>query len=81
MKRHARIVVMTTLVLGAFILSACVAAPPPASVPLPTPTPAAQRTKEADMDVIDQFFAAYRTYDMDKMLSLHTDDGLDLDRP
>ena len=38
--------------------------------------PAAQQGQEAVMRVIDQFLEAYRTYDMDTMLSLHTDDAV-----
>jgi ketosteroid isomerase-like protein len=38
------------------------------------PAPAAQQAEGDAMSVMDQFFAAYSAYDMDKMLSLQTDD-------
>ncbi len=38
--------------------------------------PTIQQEQEAVMQVIEQFFEAYRTYDMDTMLSLHTDDAV-----
>jgi hypothetical protein len=38
--------------------------------------PADQKPQDAVMAVIDQFFEAYRAFDVDKMLSLHTDDAV-----
>ena len=53
-------------------LSRCRRHPPPWLAA----APANQQAEEAAMNVMDQFFEAYRTYDMDKMLSLHTDDAV-----
>lgn len=57
----------TSLLLVALILSAC--------QPI-VAKPAAQQTEKAAMAVMNQFFEAYRVYDMDKMLSLYTDDAV-----
>jgi len=56
---------LTLLMLAALLISAC----QPLAV-----QPVTQQDKAAVMDVMDQFFEAYRVYDMDKMLSLQTDD-------
>ena len=38
--------------------------------------PAPQQAEVEAIAVMDQFFEAYKTYDMDKMLALHTDDAV-----
>ncbi|MBW7881020.1 MAG: nuclear transport factor 2 family protein, partial [Caldilineaceae bacterium] len=53
------------LLLAALVLSAC---QPVMAAPV------AQQEQAAAMSVLDQFFAAYETYDIDKMLALQTDD-------
>ena len=57
----------TMLLLVALILSAC--------QPI-VAKPVAQQTEKAAMAVMNQFFEAYRVYDMDKILSLHTNDAV-----
>ncbi|MFZ1769711.1 MAG: ester cyclase, partial [Caldilinea sp.] len=53
------------LLLAALLLGAC--------QPV-VAKPAVQQADEAAMAVMDQFFEAYKAYDMDKMLALQTDD-------
>lgn len=58
---------LTVLLLVALILGAC--------QPI-VAEPATQQTEKAAMQVMDQFFAAYRTNDIDKLLALHTPDAV-----
>jgi steroid delta-isomerase-like uncharacterized protein len=75
MKRQIVPTTVSLWVLCALILSACQPVPPPAaSISAAAAAPTTQQAKETAMKVMDQFFDAYRTYDMNKMLSLHTDD-------
>jgi predicted ester cyclase len=73
MKRRTVTLAMSVLVLCALTLSACQALSP-ASIALVAVNPAPQEEKAA-MAVIDQFFKAYEDYDVDTLLSLHTDDA------
>jgi len=57
----------TVLVLIALIFSAC--------QPI-VAKPAEQPSEKAAMQVMDEFFAAYRANDIDKLLALHTDDAV-----
>ena len=83
MKPRKHLLTTFSVLLIAALLVACVSpavAPTattaqPTSTPIPpTPVPPAQQAEEAVMQTMDLFFEAYRIYDMDKMLSLHTDD-------
>ena len=65
MLRLNRLLPMLLLVM--LILSAC--------QPI-VAEPAARQTEEAAMGVMAQFFDAYRTNDIDKLLALHTDDAV-----
>lgn len=76
MKRQIVPTTVSMLVLCALILSACQPVQPPAAPISAAAAPTTQQAKEAAMKVMDQFFDAYRTYDMNKMLSLHTDDAV-----
>lgn len=58
--------VLTLLVVVPLICSAC--------QPIQA-QPAAQQTEKAARQVMDEFFAAYRANDVDKLLALHTDDA------
>lgn len=75
MKRQTMIAV-SVLMLAALVLAACQALPSPMIALAAAPDPAAPEGKQNVMDVIDQFFAAYETYDTDKLLALHTDDAV-----
>lgn len=58
---------LLTILLVALILSAC--------QPI-VAKPATQQTEKAALQVMDQFFAAYRADDIDKLLALHTPDAV-----
>jgi hypothetical protein len=80
MRRSTTTIVLSMLVLAALVLGACAPVPPVTSLSLAAAMPAAQpdggAKDEAVMEVMAQFYEAYRTYDTDLLLSLHTDDAV-----
>ena len=85
MKPNKHLLATFCVLLITALLVACVSPPvaptatpvQPTAIPIPpTPVPPAQQAEEAVMQTMDLFFEAYRMYDMDKMLSLHTDDAV-----
>ncbi len=80
MRRSTTTIVLSMLVLAALVLGACAPVPPVTSLSLAAAMPAAQPVGEskdaAVMEVMAQFYEAYRAYDTELLLSLHTEDAV-----